>query len=67
MKSINSKTSKMLEVEQRLDETVEELLRRFYVDENKSVHEIAIIIGVSYAIAHKWLKLAGIYSRRLNL
>ena len=57
----------MLEVEQRLGEPVEELLRRFYVDEHKSVHEIATIIGVTYGIAHKWLKLAGIYSRQLNL
>ena len=67
MKTIYNKTSKMLEVEQRFDEPAEELLRRFYVDEHKSVHEIASIIGTTYAIAHKWLKLAGIYSRQLNL
>jgi len=67
MKIISTKTKKMLEVEQRLAEPVEELLRRFYVDEHKSIREIAAIFGTTYAQVHKWLKLAGVYSRRLDI
>lgn len=57
----------MLEIEGILGEPLEEYLRRSFVDENKGLHEIASELNIAYRILLKWLKLAGIYSRNLNI
>lgn len=46
---------------------MEELLRRLFVDEHKTQHEIAHILQVSYLTVIRWLKKAGIRHRRIDL
>lgn len=67
MKPIFTKTSYMLDVEARFHEDIGEILRRLYVDEHKSLLEIANIIGVSVVTINWWLPHVGVYSRRLNI
>lgn len=67
MKEINKKTKKMREIETKTKERIEETLRRMFVDENKSYEEIAKELSVSYVTVVKWLQLAGIHSRKLNI
>ena len=57
----------MLQVEQEFDEPLEELLRRLFVDEGKSVKSMANELNTSYRIVFKWLKLSGIHSRNLDI
>lgn len=63
----------MLEVEEYFNENIEELLRRKFVDEDKSVYEIRTELScfsdttISYRIIIDWLNKAGIYSRRLKI
>lgn len=57
----------MKEIEYELEENIEEVLRRMYVDENKLTEIIATELSISYVTAFKWLKKAGIYSRRLDI
>lgn len=67
MKQIHIKTERMIEVEQRFQEPIEELLRRLFVDEGKTLYEIADELGIAYRIVLKWLDKAGIYSRNLRV
>lgn len=67
VKEIHRKTKKMLEIETKTKERVEETLRRLFVDENKSHKEIAKELSISYVTVVKWLNLAGIHSRKLNI
>lgn len=67
VKEINRKTEKMREIETKTKERIEETLRRLFVDENKSHMEIAKELSVSYVTVVKWLQLAGIHSRKLNI
>ena len=67
MKEIENKSKLMLEVEQKYNKEIEEILRRMFVDENKSKHTIADELSISYVTAFKWLARAGIYSRRLEI
>lgn len=55
----------MLEVEKTFGESVDEVLRRMYVDENKSVKEISKEIGVGYVTTTKWLHKSNITARRI--
>jgi transposase len=57
----------MQQIEQREGECIEEILRRKYVDENKLITLIAKELQISYVTTYKWLNLAGIHSRKLNL
>ena len=57
----------MLAAEQRIGEPLEEALRRKFVDENKPIKTIADELGSSYDATIKWLKLSGVYSRRLRI
>jgi hypothetical protein len=65
MRKIQRKTDRMLEIEKQFGEPIEELLRRLFVDENKNLYDMASELGVAYRNILKWLKLAGIYSRKL--
>ncbi len=67
VKEIHRKTKKMLEIETKTKERIEETLRRLFVDENKSHEEIAKELSISYVTVLKWLNLAGIHSRKLNI
>ena len=67
MKLIHNKSQRMLEVEQQLGEGIEEYMRRRFVDEEMSLYALAQDMGISYRILLKWLNLAGIYSRNLNI
>lgn len=60
------KTKHMLEIENKHGEKLEELIRRLYVDEKLSTLQMAERIGISYVTVIKWVKLAGVYSRRLE-
>lgn len=67
MRLIERKTKQMLSIEQEKRGDIEEILRVLYVDENKSIYEIMKTLNISYATCIKWLKLAGIYSRKLDI
>lgn len=67
MKKINKKNAKMKAIENREGVGVEELLRIKFVDENKSIQNIANELQISYVTTIRWLKLAGIYSRMLKV
>lgn len=67
MKTIEKKTHTIKQIELKLGGGIEEILRSMYVDQNLPVKVIAKTLGVSYATAHKWIKLAGIRSRRLRV
>lgn len=46
---------------------MEELLRRLFVDEHLTQHEIARKLQISYLTVVRWLKKAGIRHRRIDL
>lgn len=66
MKEILSKTKRMKEVEEEHNESIEEILRNLYVDHNLPVLDIAYKLKISYPTCTHWLKLAGVYSRKIN-
>lgn len=65
MKHITNKSEKILHIEEKFNESIEELLRKLYVDENHSIHTLARELGITYVSAYKWLNRAGIYSHKL--
>lgn len=67
MKYLTVKTRHMIRAEKRINEPLEEALRRKFVDENKSIHTIKDELGASYDATHKWLKMCGVYSRKLRI
>lgn len=67
IKEIKNKTELMLEIEKREGVSIEEVLRRKFVDENKSKRTIADELSISYVTAFKWLERAGVYSRKLEI
>jgi transposase-like protein len=67
VKEIKEKTNKMKLIELERGVKLEEVLRQLYVDEHKSIENIAKNLNISYVTVIKWLKLAGIYSRKLDI
>jgi transposase-like protein len=67
VKEIKEKTNKMKLIELERGVKLEEILRQLYVDEHKSIENIAKNLNISYVTVIKWLKLAGIYSRKLDI
>lgn len=67
MKIIENKTKKMLQVEKKFNKNIEEVLRSRFVDKNMPIMAIGEELGISYRIVLNWLKLAGVYSRNLEL
>ena len=61
------KSKLMLTIEVKYGINIEELLRRLYVDENKTYHQITKELCISYVTVKCWLHLAGIYSKRLHI
>jgi uncharacterized protein YjcR len=60
------KTPKMIEIEDRIEEPVEDFLRREYVDRKKSLYEIAESLGEKPQLIHKWMKKANIHTRSIS-
>lgn len=67
MKQITNKTLKMQQIEDKKGELIEEILRIMFVDENKTIKQIMEELDITYVTTLKWLKQAGIYSRKLNI
>ena len=67
MKEILKKTRLMKTIEQKHGIPINELIRKLYVDDNLSINQILQTLKISYATLFKWLKQAGVYSRRLKL
>ncbi len=67
MKKINNKSKRMLEIEEKYNISIEEMLWKKYVDEGKTAITIGKEIGVTPRIINSWLYKAGIYHHRLIL
>ena len=57
----------MLQIEEDREECIEEVIRQLYVDENLPIHSFCVELSISYVTGLKWLKLAGVYSRKLDV
>jgi hypothetical protein len=60
------KTNTMRLVERVFDKDIEELLKQWYLDEKKSIAQIAEISGVSNCTIQQWLVLFEIPRRKLT-
>lgn len=69
MRKIKDKTNTMQRIEQiygKNEETIEEILRRMYIDEEKNIEEIAKELNLSTGTVYHWLKLADIKMRKMK-
>lgn len=66
MRIIEDKTKTMKRIEKIHDIEITELLRKMYVDEEKSLEEIGNFLDLSPATIHKWLKVADIRTRKMK-
>jgi len=66
MRKIAQKTDTMKQIETKLGGDIEEILREMYVDKHMSVQDMSTELEISYVTVLKWLKLAGVRSRRLK-
>lgn len=60
------KTKLMLEVEERIGEPIDVILRKWYVDNEKEGHEISELLEVSTHSVYRWLEKLGIEKRPSN-
>lgn len=67
MKKINKKSDTMKSIEDKWNMEIEEILRQLFVDEDKTNQQMLDELSISYVTLFKWLKRAGIYSRKLNI
>lgn len=67
MKDIPRKTKLMKKIENKEGEKLEEVLRRKFVDEGKTIPKIADDLQITYKTSVYWLKKAGVYSRKLKI
>ena len=63
MKNIENKTILMKYIELREGVSIEELLYSLYIEEEKSIREIAQILDINYHTVNDWLKQAEIETR----
>lgn len=66
MKKIKDKTNTMKRLEVQYGTSIEELLRRLYIDEEKTIDEISKELILAPATVFDWLKLAGIRTRKMK-
>jgi len=59
------KTTHMLLIEMERGEPIEQLLRRLYIDEDKTVIEIGQELGIAFTTVARWLRQFGIPRRQL--
>lgn len=57
----------MKDIEKRYGGDIEEILRGLYVDKNMNLYDMANELGISHVTLIKWLKLAGVRSRKLRV
>ena len=67
MKEIKVKSQEMLRVQDDFGIQLEEFLRQLFVVESLHTRDIEHLLGISHVTLLKWLKLAGIYSRKIML
>ena len=63
MRKITDKTKTMLYIELVNGVELEALLNKLYIEEKKSIREIAALLSVHYNTVNKWLQLTGIQMR----
>lgn len=63
MRKITDKTKTMLYIELVHGVELEALLHKLYIEEKKSIREIAALLSVHYNTINKWLQLTGIQMR----
>ena len=63
MKEIKNKTLSMKYIEMVEGVCIEELLHTLYIEEGKSIREIAEKLNIHYHTVNSWLKQAGIVVR----
>ena len=63
MKEIQNKTVSMKYIEAVNGVNIEELLHDLYVEQGKSIREIANQLNIHYHTVNSWLKLSGIVMR----
>lgn len=66
MKHINNKTELMLSIESKYGVSIQEILRRLYVDEELTIEQIASKLKINHITCRKFMTLSGIYSRSLS-
>ena len=67
MKRIERKNNLMKAIEQTHGGDIEEIMRVLYVEHEMTIYELAQHLNISYLTAQRWLKRAGIYSKRIAL
>ena len=63
---MSRKTYYMKLVEARTGEPIEQLLRRLYVDEDKTLEQVSAELGVPLSTVARWIRRFGIPRRRLG-
>lgn len=63
MKYLEKKTLLMKWIEEKEGVSLEELLRKLYIDDEKSIREVANEIGVHFNTVSSWLKKMEIETR----
>lgn len=66
MREITKKNYRMKEVEAHYGMGIEEVLRIKFVEKNQPIETIAQELQLSYVTVIRWLRLAGIRSRKLR-
>ena len=68
LKNIQNKTNTMIRIEQIYGggDSLEELLRKMYVEDELTIKEIADKLNCSSGTIYKWLKLADITTRKMK-
>lgn len=57
------KTLQMQRVEAEYGEPIEDLLRRLYIDEGRTLRDIAVYLGLSFSTVSDYLQRCGIPTR----
>lgn len=57
----------MKQIEQTHGEEIEEILRYLFVEEENTLAYISRTLNISYPTVVRWLKLAGIRHRKIDL
>ena len=61
------KTKKMREVEARFGDSIENVIREFYISKNKTLEELAGLFGVNISTVWLWMLKLGIPTRQWHL
>ena len=67
MIEIQNKTEKMLKLEKQFGTSIEELLRKLYIDERMSYDDMTRHLNIATQTLHNWLQEAHIFSRGFKI